>query len=57
MRKIKLASPYGYLTTPGGGRIENGRRGVVVENDRCEILFEGELLPVQVPAHWQSDAR
>ena len=53
MRRITLSSPYGYMTTPGGGRIKNGRGGVAVYGEADRILFDGEAHSVVVPAHWQ----
>lgn len=57
MRTIKLKSPYGYMTTPGGGRIENGRVGVQTYGEADRFVFEGETVSLPVPAHWQEPVR
>lgn len=47
---VKLDSPYGYLTTLAGARIENGRKGFRQEDDRIKFANYDE--PVKVPDHW-----
>lgn len=51
--RIVLDSPYGTLTTPGGGEIENGREGMVSSVDPYKVAFDGEMgAEVTVPVHW-----
>jgi hypothetical protein len=53
--KIKLNASYGFLTTPGNGKILNGTIGTVIKystTEKCDILFDGEIDTVKVPCHW-----
>lgn len=51
----RLASPYGGICAPGGGWIENGRRGTcqrAVARDGIMVMFDREIAAVRVPDHW-----
>lgn len=54
--RVELNSPYGKLTTPGGGVIENGRHGEQIAQtplvDKYPVVFDGETEHVNVPGHW-----
>lgn len=53
---VILDSPYGYLTTPGGGKILNESVGRVVSpyipGRGISVIFNGFFSAVDVPAHW-----
>ena len=54
-KRIKLKSPYGYLTTVGNGKIVNGSNGLIIEynaQNKYEVLFDGYNETVRVPCHW-----
>jgi hypothetical protein len=55
-KSFTLSSPYGELRTVGGGRIENGHPGVVVQwvaGADVKAIFHGEKSDaVTVPIHW-----
>lgn len=54
-QRVRLDSPYGFLHTPGGGRIDNGATGTVTAVGRgggLHVRFDEERNTVKVPLHW-----
>jgi hypothetical protein len=55
-RLVELDSPYGFLTTPGGGRIANGTPGALEKDFHPDaynsVQFADERFSISVPGFW-----